>query len=345
MALRLEVVPLEALVTDVGRQTAWRQLATEAPGASYFQTPDWIVSWCETIGGHPNGSAALVWNGQRLAGFFALAATRERLTGRLNLQVPVLANAGSGIGTDHAGWLASDGAEDVLSGWLATREPMLLKGIPLDMGESLGGRLLDVQRCPRVVVSEVPNLMSSKLAKTLRNAQRRLASEGFQFSWKGPGEVEVTDLERLYQLNQLRRAETGDNPVFDDPLRRAFHERMLDWGDEDGGTTVMLAARDDEVVGVLYGFSWQGSFAYYQIGWDPGYRQLSLGSVLVLEAIEECAKRGIEVFDFLRGAEDYKYRFGATDVVEGTFTIGRSVGLAALGALNRLRGKPRSVEG
>jgi CelD/BcsL family acetyltransferase involved in cellulose biosynthesis len=187
--------------------------------------------------------------------------------------------------------------------------------------------------------------MSSKLAKTLRNAQRRLAREGITFSWKGPGEVEVTDLERLYQLNHLRRSDTGDKPVFDDPLRRAFHERLLQWGEEDGGTAVMVAARDDKIVGVLYGFRWQSSFAYYQTGWDPEYRQLSLGSVLVQEAMKECARQGIEIFDFLRGAEDYKYRFGATDVIEGSFTIGRSFGLAAIRAVNRLRGQPRSIGG
>jgi CelD/BcsL family acetyltransferase involved in cellulose biosynthesis len=65
---------------------------------------------------------------------------------------------------------------------------------------------------------------------------------------------------------------------------------------------------------------------------------------LVLEAIEACAGQGVEVFDFLRGADDYKYRFGATDVVEGSFAIGRSAGLTGIGALNRLRGKPRSVQ-
>jgi len=322
-----------------------RQLAAEVPGASYFQTPDWIVSWWETIGGQPGGEAALVWNDQRLAGLIALASTKERLTGRLTLRVPVLANAGSGIGTDHAGWLATAAAAEVLSRWLPTRGPMLLKGIPLDVGELCGGRLVDVQRCPRVVVSEAPDLMSSKLAKTLRNAQRRLAREGITFSWKGPGEVEVTDLERLYQLNHLRRSDTGDKPVFDDPLRRAFHERLLQWGEEDGGTAVMVAARDDKIVGVLYGFRWQSSFAYYQTGWDPEYRQLSLGSVLVQEAMKECARQGIEIFDFLRGAEDYKYRFGATDVIEGSFTIGRSFGLAAIRAVNRLRGQPRSIGG
>jgi len=342
VASRLEVIPLEQLVTDATLHSAWRRLASDVPDASYFQTPDWIVSWWETVGDRPSGTAALVSEGSRLTGLFALAKTKERLTGRLPWQIRVISNAGSGSGTDHAGWLAIDGAETALAGWLRTMSPILLKGIPLKMGESLDGRLVEMQRCPRVMISDAPDLMSGKLAKTLRNAQRRLAREGIEFSWKGPGEVEAADLEMLYHLNELRRSDTGDNPVFDAPQRRAFHERMLDWGDEGGGTALLMAARGDDVVGVLYGFRWRDTFAYYQIGWDPEYRQLSLGSVLVMEAIDECSRQGIAVFDFLRGTEDYKYRFGATDLLEGTFVVGRSPGLAAIEATHRLRERLRS---
>jgi CelD/BcsL family acetyltransferase involved in cellulose biosynthesis len=255
-----------------------------------------------------------------------------------------MSNAGSGIGTDHAGWLADDRAEEMVTTWLVEQRPALLKGISLAAGESIGGRVMEIQRCPRVMVSDVPTRMSSKLAKTLRNARRRLADDGVGFEWKPPGAVTPDDLERLYDLHRLRRSETGDEPIFDDPLRRSFHERLLAKGDTAGGTAILAAARDGEVVGILYGFLWQKTFAYYQIGWDPSYRQRSLGSVLVLEAIEACSGQGVEVFDFLRGADDYKYRFGATDVVEGSFAIGRSAGLTGIGALNRLRGKPRSVQ-
>jgi CelD/BcsL family acetyltransferase involved in cellulose biosynthesis len=341
---RLEVAPLEDVMADTEILAAWRYLAATEPGASYFQTPDWVVSWWETVGGQPSGSVALAWEGLQLVGVIALARTRERLTGRIPLQLAVVSNAGSGIGTDHSGWLARDGAVEALKEWLTGAGPMLLKGIPLDMGEALGGRLLEKQRCPRLAVSDLANVMSTKLAKTLRNARKRLANEGVGFKWIEPGEVKIAHLESLYDLNERRRAETGDQPVFGDPARRAFHERLLRWADEKGGTAVVIATRGEEVVGVLYGFSWQRTFAYYQIGWDPKYRQLSLGSVMVWEAIEECANRDIEVFDFLRGAEEYKYRFGATDEVEGTFAVGNSTALTAIGAANRLRKRRRSVK-
>jgi CelD/BcsL family acetyltransferase involved in cellulose biosynthesis len=342
---RLEVLSLEELVIDPNLTASWRHLAASVPDSSYFQTPDWVVSWWETIGGRPSGSAALVWEGARLSGVLALAKTREPLTRVVPLGISVLTNAGSGIGTDHAGWLAAPGAEDSLRQWLGTVGPVLLKGVPMSLGESLGGRLIQTQRCPRLVVADLPGLMSAKLAKTLRNAQRRLAREGVEFSFKGPGEVTLADLEVLYELNRLRRTDAGDRPIFDDPLRRAFHERMLPWAGEGGGTAILQAAVGEQIVGALYGFTWQATYAYYQVGWDPRFRQLSLGSVLVLEAIEECARQGIEIFDFLRGADDYKYRFGATDLVEGSFAVGRSPRLTAIGAANSIRSRIRKGAG
>jgi hypothetical protein len=51
----------------------------------------------------------------------------------------------------------------------------------------------------------------------------------------------------------------------------------------------------------------------YNSGYDPGYAHVSAGMVLVGMMIEDAARLGLTVFDFLRGNEAYKYRFGATD--------------------------------
>jgi CelD/BcsL family acetyltransferase involved in cellulose biosynthesis len=307
-------------------------LANQAAGASYFQTPDWIVSWWETIGQRPQGSAALVWDEGDLIGLFPLARVREPVTTRIPWRVGITTNAGTGIGTDHAVWLVKDGAEDLIIEWVTSQSGLLLRGLGISLGERIGGRLIEVQRCPRLEIDELSSRMSSKLAKTLRNARRRLADEDVSFIWKPPGEVQKADLEDLFGLHASRRAEVGDASIFEDPMRRAFHEGLLDHADSTGGTATLVAARGDEVVGVLYGFVWQKTFAYYQIGWKPDLHRLSLGSVLVLEAIKAAASHGLEYFDFLRGPETYKYRFGAVDVEEGTFLIGRSLGARLLGA-------------
>lgn len=66
------------------------------------------------------------------------------------------------------------------------------------------------------------------------------------------------------------------------------------------------------MAGVYYGFIWRRRASYYLSGFDPAFRQYGIGNQLVAHAIEEAASEA-DVFDFLRGQEPYKYRWGAED--------------------------------
>jgi CelD/BcsL family acetyltransferase involved in cellulose biosynthesis len=52
---------------------------------------------------------------------------------------------------------------------------------------------------------------------------------------------------------------------------------------------------------------------FYLGGFDPRFAALSPGALLLAHAIEEAAREGAAGFDFLRGGETYKYRWGARD--------------------------------
>jgi CelD/BcsL family acetyltransferase involved in cellulose biosynthesis len=90
---------------------------------------------------------------------------------------------------------------------------------------------------------------------------------------------------------------------------------------------------------MLWGLWFAGVFAYYQSGWLPEYRWLNLGTVLVEEAIGIARELGAVTFDFLRGAEEYKYRFGATDRIDSTILIPRGLP----GSLLQLKARTRAV--
>ena len=51
----------------------------------------------------------------------------------------------------------------------------------------------------------------------------------------------------------------------------------------------------------------------YNSGWEWAYRDLSPGWVLLAYLIQWATENGIEVFDFMRGDEPYKYKFGGVD--------------------------------
>jgi CelD/BcsL family acetyltransferase involved in cellulose biosynthesis len=76
----------------------------------------------------------------------------------------------------------------------------------------------------------------------------------------------------------------------------------------------MYATRvNDRIVAVFYGFAHGGSVYYYLSGYEPELEKLSIGTLIVAHAVEQAVHDGATSFDFLRGAEEYKYMWGAKD--------------------------------
>ncbi|HXG59226.1 MAG TPA: GNAT family N-acetyltransferase, partial [Thermoanaerobaculia bacterium] len=98
-----------------------------------------------------------------------------------------------------------------------------------------------------------------------------------------------------------------------DDVTRAFHRdaarRMLG-----AGALRMYGMRiGGRIVAVFYGFAHRETVYYYLSGYDPSLERLGPGTLVVAHAIEQAVREGAAWFDFLRGAEAYKYGWGATD--------------------------------
>ena len=64
-------------------------------------------------------------------------------------------------------------------------------------------------------------------------------------------------------------------------------------------------------VAVVIGYSDADGYYLYNSAYDPDFRRVSPGVVLLTELIAATIAEGGGVFDFLKGAEPYKYRMGA----------------------------------
>lgn len=60
-------------------------------------------------------------------------------------------------------------------------------------------------------------------------------------------------------------------------------------------------------------FDYDNCIWAYNAGFDNTYSDLSPGWVIMAEMMKWCIQHGRAVFDFMRGGEEYKYRFGAKD--------------------------------
>jgi hypothetical protein len=275
----------------------------------------------------------------------ALSRGRERLHRRLPFAVPVRANAGSGVGAaDHCAWLvpAELGAE--VAAWLTEAtgaSPLLVRGADPDWpGEFLPAeaRVVDATACPRVALplATGPGGPSSDFVRQLRRFTRRLGREGVAFEWVPPSQVDDRLLSALFELHARGRPEGGGSFGAG---QLDLHRRLAASAGAGRGPAAVVARREDQIAGVLYGFLWRHTFAAYQSGWDRSYARHGLGNVLILHALEFAAGQGVTTFDFLRGTEPYKYRFGARDRWDRTWLVPRGPAGALLVARARARGR------
>jgi CelD/BcsL family acetyltransferase involved in cellulose biosynthesis len=333
-------------VVELGRldfERDWLELAQRHAGSSYFQTPDWVLSWWETIAGRPPTRVA-AWRGEsgELEALVALTRGRERLHRRLPIAVPVVFNAGSGPGdADHCAWLVAPDRRAEVAEWISEAtagSTLLVRAASADWSaESLppGGRAVATTACPRVDLPLAPETgaPSKDFVRQLRRFTRRLEGKGVCFEWVAAPGVDDGLLEGLFALK----------PEFFDPERRAFHRELSRRAEPGRGPAAVVARRGEQVVGVLYGFWWRDSFAAYQHAWEPGYSRDALGNLLVLHGLELAADQGARTFDFLRGTEAYKYRFGARDVWDQTWLVPHGPAGALLAASARRTGRPAAA--
>lgn len=70
---------------------------------------------------------------------------------------------------------------------------------------------------------------------------------------------------------------------------------------------------NSRLIAALFAFSFRKTIYLYNTGFEPEYRDLSPGIVTIGLDIQDAIDEGFKVYDFLRGEEEYKFRFGAQE--------------------------------
>ena len=162
---------------------------------------------------------------------------------------------------------------------------------------------------------DLENITSTHSRKKLRYYRRLLEREG-PIRWETPARDTLDEfMTALFELHAARWKLRGLPGMLAAEVDQSFHREvarcMLD-----AGALRMYALRvNDRIAAVFYGFAHHDTVYYYLSGYDPSLDKASPGTVLVAHAIEQAVRSGAKTFDFLRGAEEYKYAWGAKDRV------------------------------
>lgn len=295
----------------------WLSLWRDMPRATPFQHPRWLTTWWNIF--HPGQLHVIA--AHRRAQLIGLAPLYVEPGGKL---LPI------GISLSDITDLLADPeyeseALDALA--LALAEPkstwrtwimpdlphvslagrILLTGVR--MGQRQGDRRPVLTLEGEAGLARVPAIKQRKLRmarhRTARARSSRIASVDDL-----PPQHWSTHLERLHTARWRSRGESG---VLADGSTVAFQRAALAAMVEAGLARLYGLEIDDEIVGVYYGFHHRTRAYAYLGGFDPASSYFSPGTVLIGHAISTAAAEGARELDFLRGAERYKYEWGASD--------------------------------
>jgi CelD/BcsL family acetyltransferase involved in cellulose biosynthesis len=306
-----------SLVKDVDALSAlapeWLELWRRAANTTPFQSPMWLLPWWRHFGSNDLHVIAVRAGGrlEALAPLYIIREDDESLglllgTG-ISDYLDVLTTG------DHATAIVGALADVDCQVWdlqqLRPSSPLLQAELPDGWSDSIE----EQDPCP--VMSLEEDLTSTHFRKKLRYYRRSLERMG-EVSFE---EVTAANLDfllaALFELHAARWKRRGMSGMLADDVVQDFH-RQVSRAMLDAGSLRMYGLRAGErLVAVFYGFASGDTVYYYLSGYDPDLEKLSPGTLIVAHAIEQAAGEGARSFDFLRGAEEYKYAWGAKDRV------------------------------
>jgi len=169
--------------------------------------------------------------------------------------------------------------------------------------------------CPVIPLAgtfdEYLEMLDSKQRRELsRKLRRAEAADVVTDDVSGAADI---DAEVDSFLNLLQKSTFDKRDWLNDGRRALFHD-VARSAQAAGTLQLLFTAVEGRRAAALFNFDYKDRIWVYNSGLDPtAFSALSPGVVLTATAIEQAIARGRREFDFLRGNEEYKYRFGASD--------------------------------
>lgn len=118
----------------------------------------------------------------------------------------------------------------------------------------------------------------------------------------------------MHRFIDLHQKSTPEKDNFMDPQMQGFFFDVAGVLQAKGWLQLAFVEIDGQKAAALLNFDYGNSILVYNSGYDPAqFSHLSPGIVVTARCIEHAIALGRSKFDFLRGNEVYKYRFGAQD--------------------------------
>jgi CelD/BcsL family acetyltransferase involved in cellulose biosynthesis len=301
-------------------ENAWWDLWRRTPSATPFQSPAWLLPWWTAF--RPGQLFAITcMHAQRLVGF-APFYLQDGGPGRRILPIGISLSDYLDVLVDPE-WQAP--VRGAFVNEMARQRPRWdewnfeelrpeAAALELFCPEGCYAASDQQSACPVLplvageALKHVPSRKRRKLQMS-RNRLSRYRAEIFEPLNSRSREF----LRDLFRLHTARWQGRGEDGVFADQPVRAFHEASAPKLLAAGVLRLYGILIGSRLIGAYYGFVHRNAAFAYLTGFNPAFAFGSPGTALVGHAIEEACREGACEFHFLRGREDYKYTWGASD--------------------------------
>ena len=314
-AVHQPMIEIATAIEPIARE--WDELADRAKVAPFLR-PGWIAAWRAAFG----------------AGTLEVLAVRR--DGTLGAVLPLqrrdraLVSPTNGH-TPHFGIVAEDrdATAELVLALLQRRVPRLTLAF-LDPGgdeiaecrrsaPAAGYRLLSrtLERSPYVIVggdwdSYITGIKAKELSD-LRRRRRRLSEQGEVSFEVADGREELERLlEEGFSIEHSGWKLERYTAIVSHPATRSFYTTVARWAVERGWLRLAFLRVDGRPIAFQYGIEADNVYYYLKGGYDHEYHRFAPGQMLVQAMLERAFSVGLDRFEFLGVADEWKLAWTST---------------------------------
>jgi CelD/BcsL family acetyltransferase involved in cellulose biosynthesis len=304
--------------------SGWEELCRNDDFATPFQFPQWQIPWWSHFGGS-NFRAVAVYDNDNLAGLALFYIYRQEKG------VRKLCFVGSGISDyldiislpSHREYVTKTVLEylrDIKSQWDECDLQDIRAGARILNGPYPQDLIISVEKwnvCPFLELprmsENIRSVIPKKLRKNLKHATKELSIEGtmeLRIANQESLNEYIKELVRLHNARWNSRQQPG---VIGNADLQTFYKETCNLLQSRNLLRLYLLFLNDKAIASYLVMNKDSTSYAYIGGFDPDMVAYSPGSLALLMIIEDSINKGCKIFDFLRGAEDYKYLWRPKD--------------------------------
>jgi CelD/BcsL family acetyltransferase involved in cellulose biosynthesis len=320
----------------------WARLCDRAAGCAPFARPEWLLPWLGVFGGGSLLRVLTIEDGGELAALIPFVEVPGADGAELALMGGDISDHHDAPAAGDRGAVGAAIARALSEGpWARVtfdrlREDGWLRELArqVSAGQSRLHEEGEDPPCPTLVAGPdaraLDDLLPEGFAYRLGRARRKAERAGGLALRRAASPDEALFLfDALSAFHAARWQARGEPGVLGQPDVQRFHRRVIPGLQQAGVLRMFALELAGALAGVVYAFSTQGRLSFYLSGFDLARESASPGVLAVAGAIEHELAAGVRVFDFLRGREAYKYRFGARDAACYTARVARGAAVPA----------------